>query len=116
MGYDENVEKHWDQIEELSDLYLDHKQRKQKIRTEVRREYEGRIKQDIENRSTGLDEDFARHIRRIYDSGVSQTIIRREVLRTTDWTKWRYWRDLAGLPEQGPGYRIGSGPVVRGDR
>lgn len=74
---------------------------KKRIKAEVKRKYEARITQEVAERSAEAEYDFARTLARVHASGVSQAILRRDVLRTNVWSVWTYWRDLAEIePER----------------
>lgn len=74
---------------------------KKRIKAEVKRKYEARITQEVAERSAEAEYDFARTLARVHSSGVSQAILRRDVLRTNVWGVWTYWRDLAEIePER----------------
>lgn len=74
---------------------------KKRIKAEVRRKYEAAMKRDTAEAIQDAEIEFARTLARVNASGVSQSILRREVLRTNVWDIWTYWRDLAGMdPER----------------
>lgn len=74
---------------------------KKRIKAEVKRKYEARITQEVAERSAEAEYDFARTLAKVHASGVSQAILRRDVLRTNVWGVWTYWRDLAEIePER----------------
>lgn len=74
---------------------------KKRIKAEVRRKYESAIALEIAERSQEAEVEFARILARVHAAGVSQAILRRDVLRTNVWGVWTYWRDLAQItPER----------------
>lgn len=74
---------------------------KKRIKAEVKRKYEARITQEVAERSAEAEYEFARTLAKVHASGVSQAILRRDVLRTNVWGVWTYWRDLAEIePER----------------
>lgn len=74
---------------------------KKRIKAEVRRKYEAAMKRDTAEAIQDAEIEFARTLARVNAAGVSQSILRREVLRTNVWDIWTYWRDLAGMdPER----------------
>lgn len=74
---------------------------KRQIKAEVRRKYEAQMKQEIADRAADAEAEFARVLARVHAAGVSQAVLRREVLRTNVWSTWTYWRDLAEIePER----------------
>ena len=74
---------------------------KKRIKAEVRRKYEAQITRETLEATQDAEIEFARTLARVNASGVSQALLRREVLRTNVWSIWTYWRDLAGMePER----------------
>lgn len=74
---------------------------KKRIKAEVRRKYEAQITRETLEDTQDAEIEFARTLARVNASGVSQALLRREVLRTNVWSIWTYWRDLAGMePER----------------
>lgn len=74
---------------------------KKRIKAEVRRKYEAAIARDVAEGTLEAEVEFARTLARVHAAGVSQAILRREVLRTNVWGEWTRWRDLAGIePER----------------
>lgn len=74
---------------------------KKRIKAEVRRKYEAQIKRETAEATEDAEIEFARTLARVNAAGVSQALLRREVLRTNVWDIWTYWRDLAGMePER----------------
>jgi len=70
---------------------------KKRIKAEVRRKYEAQIKRETAEATENAEIEFARTLARVNAAGVSQALLRREVLRTNVWDIWTYWRDLAGM-------------------
>lgn len=70
---------------------------KKRIKAEVRRKYEAQIKRETAEATQDAEIEFARTLARVNAAGVSQALLRREVLRTNVWDIWTYWRDLAGM-------------------
>lgn len=74
---------------------------KKRIKAEVRRKYEAQMNLEIAERSQDAEIEFARTLARVHASGVPQSVLRRDVLRTNVWGVWTYWRDLAQIePER----------------
>lgn len=74
---------------------------KKRIKAEVRRKYEAQMNLEIAERSQDAEVEFARTLARVHASGVPQSVLRRDVLRTNVWGVWTYWRDLAQIePER----------------
>lgn len=74
---------------------------KKRIKAEVRRKYEAQMSLEIAERSQDAEVEFARTLARVHASGVPQSVLRRDVLRTNVWGVWTYWRDLAQIePER----------------
>lgn len=70
---------------------------KKRIKAEIRRKYEAQIKRETAEATEDAEIEFARTLARVNAAGVSQSLLRREVLRTNVWDIWTYWRDLAGM-------------------
>ena len=89
------------QIIEAQDARARMQDAKKRIKSEVRRKYEARMAQEIAEASQDAEIEFARTLARVHAAGVSQALLRREVLRTNVWSVWTYWRDLANIePER----------------
>lgn len=89
------------QVIEAQDARSRMQEAKKRIKAEVRRKYEARINQEVAERSQEAEIEFAKTLARVHASGVSQAILRRDVLRTNVWGVWTYWRDLAEIePER----------------
>lgn len=74
---------------------------KKDVAADVRSEFEVAILKEIGTRTKAAEAEFATRIQAAVASGVPQSIIRKEVLRTNDWDTWVHWRDLAGVdPER----------------
>lgn len=74
---------------------------KKRLKAEVRIKYEAAMNRDIAAGSAEMEMTFAQTLARVHAQGVSQTILRREVLRTNVWGEWTKWRDLAEIePER----------------
>lgn len=75
--------------------------KKKKIKGDIRRKYEAAIAMETAEATQEAEYDFARTLARVHAAGVSQAILRRQVLRTNVWDVWTYWRDLAQIePER----------------
>lgn len=89
------------QVIEAQDARSRMQEAKKRIKAEVKRKYEARITQEVAERSAEAEYEFARTLAKVHASGVSQSILRRDVLRTNVWGVWTYWRDLAEIePER----------------
>lgn len=89
------------QVIEAQDARSRMQEAKKRIKAEVKRKYEARITQEVAERSAEAEYEFARTLAKVHASGVSQAILRRDVLRTNVWGVWTYWRDLAEIePER----------------
>lgn len=74
---------------------------KRRIKAEVERKYRAIITREIADATVEAEVEFARLLRSLADRGVPQAVLRREVLRTNDWSTWVKWRDLAEIePER----------------
>lgn len=67
------------------------------IKGEVQRKYAEIIAREVAERTQDAEVAFARVLAKVNAEGVSQALLRREVLRTNVWSVWTYWRDLAGI-------------------
>lgn len=89
------------QVIEAQDARSRMQEAKKRIKAEVKRKYEARITQEVAERSAEAEYEFARTLAKVHASGVSQAVLRRDVLRTNVWGVWTYWRDLAEIePER----------------
>lgn len=77
----------------------------QRVRSEARFElkakYRRLFEEDLENRLTDIDLQFARELalaKAEYDIPV--TVLQSEVLRTNAWAVWQKWRDLGEIPPE----------------
>lgn len=68
--------------------------RKRAIKFEVRKEHEAAIQAEIDKRTAEAEREFAARFKAAHDAGVSQAVLRRDVLRTNAWNVWVKWRDL----------------------
>lgn len=74
---------------------------KKRIKAETRRKYEAMMNADMAEAIEDVELKFARVLAEVHDAGVTQGILRREVLRTNVWNTWTYWRDKANIePER----------------
>lgn len=88
-------------IIEAQDARARMQEAKKRIKSEVRRKYEQAIARDVAEAVADAEIEFARTLARVHASGVSQALLRREVLRTNVWGEWVRWRDLADIaPER----------------
>lgn len=68
--------------------------KKKSIRDELRKRLEAEAKAEIEE----AEREFAYDLKEAVLGGVPVTHIQRDVLRTTTWSAWTKWRDLAAMP------------------
>lgn len=87
---------------ELEQAYIANQVAKKTIAAEVRAKYNALIRREIEDRQRDNDIAFAQHLARVkaqYELPVTE--IQKNVLHTSTWARWTYWRDLAGVePER----------------
>src|SRR5690606_12185951 len=77
------------------------KEEKAVVSARVKAHYQAEIQNAIDRETRKAEEQFSEAIREAVEAGVPQSIIRKDVLRTNDWDRWVYWRDLAGVePER----------------
>lgn len=70
---------------------------KKMIEIDVKQRYAERIREDIAAQTEAEEIAFAKALHEAWKSGVPQALLRSEVLRTNVWSRWTYWRDLAGI-------------------
>lgn len=89
------------EVEELTEAYRANRVAKQTIRAEVKEKYREVLADEIRSRQMENDVKFARHLALVQErSGMPLNVIQDEVLRTRTWSRWLYWRDLAGIAPQ----------------
>lgn len=89
------------QIIEAQDARSRMQEAKKRIKAEVRRKYEAQMNAEVAERTQEVEIQFAKTLAKVHASGVSQALLRRDVLRTNVWSVWTYWRDLAEIePER----------------
>lgn len=89
------------QIIEAQDARSRMQEAKKRIKAEVRRKYEAQMNAEVAERTQEVEIQFAKTLAKVHAEGVSQALLRRDVLRTNVWSVWTYWRDLADIePER----------------
>lgn len=85
------------QVADLQRARIEMQTEKKLIEIEVKQRYAQKINEEIRERTETAERIFANKLRDANNSGVPQSIIRKEVLRTNTWERWTYWRDLAQI-------------------
>lgn len=85
------------EITALQRARIDMQAEKAQTRTTIKAKYAERIRQEIEDANQAAELHFARLLAKAHESGVPQSLLRSEVLRTNVWSRWVYWRDLAEI-------------------
>lgn len=90
------------EIAELSAAYQANRVANATISHEVRNKYRAIIAAEIDERKRETDKKFADHLAAVKSrANLPVGIIQDHVLHTKAWSRWVYWRDLAGLaPEK----------------
>lgn len=89
------------QIYALQNARGDMQAAKARNRAEITARYKAKIDLEIKQADRSAELEFARLLREANESGVPQSLLRSEVLRTNVWSRWTYWRDLAEIePER----------------
>lgn len=90
------------EIAELSAAYQANRVANATISHEVRAKYRAIIAAEIEERKWETDKKFADQLARVKAAhDIPVGIIQDHVLHTKAWSRWVYWRDLAGIePEK----------------
>lgn len=73
------------------------------VRTErqrIEREAKRRAAQEVADAVAEIEYKFARKLAEANASGIPQSLLRKEVLRTNDWPTWVKWRDMADIAPQ----------------
>lgn len=74
---------------------------KRRNKATVKAKYEARMRAEIAELNAEVEHTFAKTLERLNENGLTQALIRREILRTNVWSTWTYWRDMAGIaPER----------------
>lgn len=85
---------------ELEEARYRMQEAKRRIKSEVEREHKIAIRREVADRTADAEAEFARKLAMAYAAGLPQSVLRTKVLRTGDWGRWVYWRDLAGIPPE----------------
>lgn len=89
------------QIAELLDARGRMQILKRTVASEVRLAHEASIQREIKDRTVSIEAAFAQKLAVAAAAGVPQSLLRSKVLKTNDWERWVYWRDLAEIePER----------------
>ena len=89
-------------LRELSEAYDANRVARKTISEQVKRKHAALAREEIEGRQLENDIQFARRLADLKERyGLKVTDIQKNVLRTTTWSRWKYWADLAGVvPER----------------
>ena len=81
-------------IKHLRDEYRETRVRREQVADEIREKHRRAEEREIADAQFRTDLALAERIRDAVEAGVPVSRIRMEVLRTGDWKRWTYWRDL----------------------
>lgn len=85
----------------LENAYESMKLAKGRVANEIKARHRVEQRREIEEATRELEHEFATALALENANGLPGDIIRSDVLHTQDWTRWKKWRDLAGIePER----------------
>lgn len=85
----------------LENAYESMKLAKGRVASEIKARHRVEQRREIEEATRELEHEFATALALENANGLPGDIIRSDVLHTQDWTRWKKWRDLAGIePER----------------
>ena len=86
-----------DEIVALQRARVDLQMEKATNRVMIQAKYKAIVRQEVEEANRDVEMRFARLLKEAHEAGVPQARLRSEVLRTNEWSRWTYWRDMAGI-------------------
>lgn len=95
---------YYPEVEELGCAYGRFQLIKDAARSQARKEARAGIEARTVELLGDAEKVFAQKIKDAVDSGMPQSWVRGAILRTSDWTRWKYWRNLAGLKPERRGW------------
>lgn len=85
----------------LENAYESMKLARKRVADEIKARHRLEQRREIEEATREAEYEFAAALAREVSLGLPGNIIREEVLRTQDWSRWKKWRELANLePER----------------
>lgn len=85
----------------LENAYESMKLAKARVANEIKSRHRVEQRREIEEATRELEHEFATALALENANGLPGDVIRSDVLHTQDWTRWKKWRDLAGIePER----------------
>jgi len=88
-----NKPKHDKAIKDLRELYRQTRNEIDRVKEDVREEYEGMMIREALRRRGLIESDMAQAIQNALIDGVPSGRIRSEVIKTNVWDRWLFWRD-----------------------
>lgn len=86
-------------VNELRDHYNALRVFRKSVREQVKTEFESKIDFEIKTRTEAEELKFANHVAAVKErENLPVRVIQDHVLRTRTWSRWEYFRDLAGIP------------------
>lgn len=86
-------------VEELRNHYNALRVFRKSVREQVKTEFEQKIDFEIKARTEAEEIKFATHLAAVKErENLPVRVIQDNVLRTRTWSRWEYFRDLAGIP------------------
>lgn len=85
----------------LENAYESMKLARKRVADEIKARHRLEQRREIEEATREAEYEFAAALAREVGLGLPGNVIREEVLRTQDWSRWKKWRELANLePER----------------
>lgn len=81
----------------LENSYQSMQLARKRVADEVKMEYRALMRDEIARRQKAAEAQFARDLATEHAGGMPGNVIREHVLHTQDWSRWKKWRDLAGI-------------------
>lgn len=88
-----NKPEHDTRIKHLRELYRQTRNDIDRVKDDVREEYEGRMIRETLRRRGLIESNMAEAIQAALQNGVPSSRIRSEVIKTNVWDRWLFWRD-----------------------
>lgn len=81
----------------LSDAYESMQLARKRVAEEIKSKHRTLARKEIEAATQDLEIEFANVLALETERGIPGSVVREEVLHSQDWSRWKKWRDLAGL-------------------
>lgn len=88
-----NKPEHDIRIKHLRELYRQTRNDIDRVKDDVREEYEDLMIRETQRRRGLIESNMAEAIQGALKQGVSSSRIRSEVIKTNVWDRWLFWRD-----------------------